>query len=273
MKPMVGERAESRSRANTAVNLEVSDASSSCTTQKETAKKGTRLAAKAIRELKHELAQEVHDHTGQFIAALFLRLNMLDRHISSPEGRAVVEKMRCDLHQLGQECKRVALTGRPALLDHAGLSHAIAALLEHWAEVAGFAIEFRCNRPETRLEPAVELALYRVTQEALTNVVKHAVDTPKVSVTLQFDAVGWKYLKIEDRGPGFDLEDRDGANRDGKLGLVGMRRRLRSIGGSLDIISSRGFGTAILAWRQPPVAIRNRYHARPGPKAELPYPD
>ncbi|MGH7094378.1 MAG: sensor histidine kinase, partial [Stellaceae bacterium] len=206
-------------------------------------------------------------------AALFLRLNMLDRHISAPEGHAIIEKMRGDLHQLGQVCKRAVLIGRPALLNHADLSHAIAALLEHWAEIAGFAIEFRCNYPETRLEPAVELALYRVTQEALTNVVKHAVDTPKVSVTLQFDAAGWKYLKIEDCGPGFDLEDRDGAGRDGKLGLVGMRRRLRNIGGSLDIISSRGCGTAILAWRQPPVAIRNRYHTRPGPKAELLSPD
>lgn len=258
MKTMQKERAHPRLKGRGA---EAYDPPSGCDNGEHTSKTRARLEAKAVRELKHKVAQEVHDHAGQFIAALFVRLNMLDRHVSTTEGHAVIEKMRCDLHQLGLECKRAALIGRPALLEQAGLAHAIVALLNHWAAVANFATEFHCNRPGMRLDAEVELALYRVTQEALTNVAKHAADTPNVSVTLHFDTANWKYLKIEDSGPGFELVD--GAARGAQWGLVGMRERLRDIGASLEIISSRGFGTTILAWRPPLVTPRSRYHAGP----------
>ena len=226
-------------------------------------KRRSRFRCDDPQALKRRLAQDLHDHAGQFIAALYLRLNILDRHLSSPDGRAQIEKMRCDLHRLGRELRLVALFGRPALLQRAGLAEAIIALLQEWTEVAGFAVEFHCNRPDVRLEPAVELALYRVTQEALTNVVKYAAASPKVSVTLQIDGTNWKCLKIEDQGPGFDPEDGDGEDGRRKSGLLGMQRRLRGIGGSLDVVSAPGLGTTILAWRQPMVPIRSRYHARP----------
>jgi signal transduction histidine kinase len=94
-------------------------------------------------------------------------------------------------------------------------------------------------------------------------VVKYAAGSPKVSVTLQIDGTNWKYLKIEDHGPGFDLEDGPSMGGHGKSGLLGMQRRLRGIGGSLDVVSARGFGTTILAWRQPMAPIGSQYHARP----------
>jgi signal transduction histidine kinase len=216
-----------------------------------------------------QLAQDLHDHAGQFIAALYLRLNMLDRHVRSHEGHTQIEKIRCDLHRLGHELKLVALMGRPTILERAGLAEAIAALLDHWAEVAGFAVEFYCNRPNIRLDPAVELTLYRVTQEALTNVVKHAIDSPAVSVSLQLDASNWKYLKIEDHGPGFNLEDEKLGIDVGRLGLVGMQQRLQSIDANLEVVSARGFGTTVLAWRGSAPTIRRQYPARP----TLPVPE
>jgi signal transduction histidine kinase len=127
----------------------------------------------------------------------------------------------------------------------------VSALLQEWAEIAGFSVEFRCNRPSTRLDAEIELALFRIVQEALNNIVKHAASSLKVTVTLKFGVRTWDFLAIEDDGPGLKVESRASRCLGNKWGLNGMRERLQSIGGSLDVISFPGFGTTILARRDP----------------------
>jgi signal transduction histidine kinase len=196
-------------------------------------------------------AQDLHDHVGQFVAGLFLRLNILCRHVTSQAGRSQIELMRAQLSRLEDELAHLYEPSRPAALS-SGLPAAISALLRDWENTAGFHVDFQCNQPELWLDPDVEIALYRVAQEAITNIVKHAPSTTNVEVTLKCSENDWELLAVSDDGAGFNAKvhlTQSIAKR--KLGLAGMRRRLSDIGGDLEIVSFPGLGTTIVARRNP----------------------
>jgi signal transduction histidine kinase len=196
------------------------------------------------------LAQDIHDHAGQFLAALFLRLNILGQWVDSERARQQIEAIRTQLTRLTDELYALAETPGAVVLD-LGLPAAISALLNEWADVAGFNTDFWCNRPEIRLKSSIESTLYRVVQEALTNIVKHAPRSTHVTITLICSDHTWEVLAIEDDGPGFNPESY-GRNPEisGQRGLAGMRQRLASIGSQLEIDSQLGCGTTIWARRR-----------------------
>ena len=140
------------------------------------------------------------------------------------------------------------MAGTPpnGLLDDLGLRAALANYAEVWAERSGVEVDFQsAGLNGGRLPAAVETALYRVVQEALTNVLKHA-SARRVSVVLQ-GAPGHVVAVVEDDGRGFDAESGASAGAARRLGVLGMRERMARVGGELTIDSGLGRGTTVIA--------------------------
>ncbi len=190
---------------------------------------------------RRRLARELHDETGQALTSILLGLRGLEEAKDPETLRAAVGEVRDLVRSTLQDVRQLAVELRPTALDDFGLVAAVERLTESFAEQTGIAVEFVPNVPEGRLPPDVETALYRIVQESLTNVVKHA-RAGHVSVVLtQKD--GAVSVVVEDDGVGFEPLR---ARGDG-LGLVGMRERVGLLGGRVTVESRPGAGTTFVA--------------------------
>jgi len=187
------------------------------------------------------LARELHDVTGQALTSILLGLKSLEDGADSDGHRTAVSELRELVVSTLQDVRRLAVELRPAALDDFGLVPAIERLRDIVQERGDLAVEVQSELADDRLPPDTETVLYRITQEAFTNVLKHAAAS-RVSVRLgrRDDAVT---LVVHDDGRGFD----PASVRDGSLGLVGMRERVALLGGRLTIDSSDGAGTMLKA--------------------------
>jgi PAS domain S-box-containing protein len=189
------------------------------------------------------VARELHDEAGQSLSYLLMSLGMLKRDAGDLE--VVIRRagtMTDMIEALLENLHRLAVRLRPAALDHLGLVPALEQYTEMFVDRSGIETQFAAIGLEgERLPPDVETALYRVVQEALNNVLRHA-DASQADVLL--DRRGDQIVVvIEDDGVGFDSET---AAEQGRLGLVGMRERAYMLGGTLTIESSPGQGTTIV---------------------------
>lgn len=186
------------------------------------------------------LARELHDETGQALTSMLLALRTIEEAKTSGEREGATERLRTQLVDTLHDVRRLAVELRPKALDDFGLVPALERLTSTFSEQTAIPVEFEAMLDDTRLPPAVETALYRIVQEALTNVIKHS-RASRVSVLLRRkpDSVA---AVIEDDGQGFDVD----ATRDGGVGLIGMRERIELIDGRLAVESSRG-GTSVVA--------------------------
>jgi signal transduction histidine kinase len=141
-----------------------------------------------------------------------------------------------------QDVRSLAVELRPSALDDFGLSAALERLTETFSERSGIAAAVEANLGPARLPAAVETVLYRLVQEALTNVVKHAAAEHVSVVVTRRD--GGVSAVVEDDGQGFAAGD----VREDALGIVGMQERLGLVGGTLAIESTAGGGTAVVAY-------------------------
>lgn len=195
---------------------------------------------------RRRLARELHDRIGQNVTALGLNLNLLRAELPEEARRNVVARLEdCEtlLYATGQLVRDVMAELRPPGLDALGL---VAALIEHARQVAarsGIAVTVSGTEPAPRLPPQSEIALFRIAQEALTNVVKHAGAT-EAAVALEVgpDRVT---LTIADNGRGFDAAAHL-ARASTSMGLIGMRERAEAIGGRLRVESSSVGGTQVI---------------------------
>jgi signal transduction histidine kinase len=186
------------------------------------------------------LARELHDETGQALTSILLGLKGLEQSIESPEGRRAAAEVREIVVSTLQNVRRLAVELRPAALDDFGLGPALERLVETYRAQSGIAIDLELRLPAERLPAEVETTLYRIVQEALTNVTKHA-RADRVSILLR-DKDGAVIVVIEDDGVGFD----PGYPAAG-LGLAGMRERLALVGGRLRLETAPGRGTTLAA--------------------------
>jgi signal transduction histidine kinase len=194
---------------------------------------------------RRRIARNLHDQMGQLLTALGLGLKALDNAIPDPSpGRPHLAGLRELTDQIGREFHQLALDLRPTALDDLGLRTALATYAEAWSERSGVAVDFQSTVADAeRLPGASETALYRIVQEALTNVFKHA-HARRVSVVLLRSAQQVSAV-VEDDGLGFDPEKLDIA--DGRrLGILGMRERAALAGGSLLVESSPGQGATVI---------------------------
>jgi signal transduction histidine kinase len=187
------------------------------------------------------LARELHDETGQALTSMLLALRTIEEAKTSGEREGATERLRTQLVDTLHDVRRLAVELRPKALDDFGLVPALERLTSTFSEQTAIPVEFEAMLDDTRLPPAVETALYRIVQEALTNVIKHS-RASRVSVLLRRkpDSVA---AVIEDDGQGFDVD----ATRDGGVGLIGMRERIELIDGRLAVESSAGGGTSVVA--------------------------
>ncbi len=195
----------------------------------------------ATQELeRRRLARELHDETGQALTSILLGLRTVEEARGDEDLRAAVTEVRELVRSTLQDVRQLAVELRPTALDDFGLVPALERLTEAFGEQTGMAVTFGSTLGE-RLPPEIETALYRIAQEALTNVVKHA-RARSVSIVLgeKPDAAT---LVVEDDGGGFD----PARPRDGGLGLLGMRERMELVGGRLTVESRPGAGTTLVA--------------------------
>lgn len=188
------------------------------------------------------LARELHDETGQALTSMLLTLKSLDDRIDSPEGRAAAAELRELVVTTLRDVRRLAVELRPAALDDFGLVPALERLRDTVAERSGLSIELQSHLDAERLPAELETALYRIVQEALTNVVKHA-SASRVSMVLSGRERTVTVI-VQDDGRGFEPHD---AGMDGGLGLAGMRERVALLGGRLSVESTEDAGTMITA--------------------------
>ncbi len=201
----------------------------------------------AQEEERHRIARELHDQVGQYLAVFMIGLkslqNSADAASPAQESIARLQKLTA---QFSQEVRRIALDLRPTTLDDLGLHAALVNYLDEWSERFGIRVDFHSNGLiNRRLPPHVETALYRVIQEGLNNVLKHA-QAQRVSVILEHSG---DYVKaiLEDDGVGFDVGVTSSAPvTERRLGLMGMRERIELVGGRLEIESAPGSGTTLV---------------------------
>jgi two-component system, NarL family, sensor histidine kinase DevS len=190
---------------------------------------------------RRRLARELHDETGQALTSILLGLKRVEEAGTREDARAAAAGLREEIVKTLQSVRRLAVELRPKALDDFGLVPALERLAEAFGESSGIAIDVEANLDEPRFPPEVETALYRIAQEALTNVAKHArAEHVSVVVTRRYGSVT---VVVEDDGRGFASAGGDAAG----LGLVGMKERVGLLGGRLAIESTEGSGTTIVA--------------------------
>ncbi|HEU4449024.1 MAG TPA: GAF domain-containing sensor histidine kinase [Gaiellaceae bacterium] len=207
----------------------------------------TRVARDALRRVlegqeleRRRLARELHDETGQALTSILLSLRTIETARGEEEVQAAVAEVRELVVATLEDVRRLAIELRPKALDDFGLKPALERLTRGLAEQTGIVVELEA-RVDGRLPGDVETMLYRIVQEALTNVVKHA-RAAHVSIVVQ-SRNGKVAAVIEDDGLGFEPADARGEG----IGLVGMRERLALLDGTLKIESRPGAGTTLVA--------------------------
>jgi signal transduction histidine kinase len=187
------------------------------------------------------LARELHDETGQALTSILLGLKAVEEAQSEEQLIAAGGELRELIVATLQDVRRLAVQLRPAALDDFGLVAAVERLAHTISDATGIAIDVESRLATVRLPEVVETTLYRIVQEALTNVVKHA-QARNVTVLL-VRREGMTTAVIEDDGRGFDPEEL----RDEGLGVLGMRERVALLDGKLTVESSPGAGTTLVA--------------------------
>jgi len=199
----------------------------------------------AQEEERKRIARELHDETSQALTSLIVKLKVLEKASPLTEAQEHIEEMRAAVVKTLQEVHDLALRLRPSVLDDLGLVAALRHYIRDYEGKFHLPVDFQSLGFDTqRLPSHVETALYRVVQEALTNVARHA-QAQSVSVLLQHRGTSVIAI-IEDDGQGF--EPTQGAGLDSQqrnLGLYGMQERASLLGGMLTIESTPGAGTAV----------------------------
>jgi signal transduction histidine kinase len=204
-----------------------------------------RRVVAAQEEERRRLALELHDETGQALTSILLGLKAIGGAKSKEDAERAEADVRALVVQALQDVRALAVELRPSALDDFGLGPAVERLAQTFGERSGISTTVETHLAE-RLPPELETTLYRVVQEALSNVVKHAA-ARHVSIVLAQRGSSVA-ATIDDDGAGFD----EAEVRPDALGLTGMRERLALVGGTLEIESTPGRGTTVAA--QVPVA-------------------
>jgi PAS domain S-box-containing protein len=195
------------------------------------------LQAQEIERLR--LAHELHDQTGQSLAAMMLEMKAIES-LANDRSRERLHALRGQLDALGKSLHHVAWELRPASIDELGLSTTLANYIREWSERYGIDADFYYgNSRLDDLPEELRTAIYRIIQEALTNIAKHASGATLASVVIDRGHTVLQ-LTIEDNGPGIDPDSPDTDRSGGGLGLPGMRERVSLLGGTLTIESSSG---------------------------------
>jgi signal transduction histidine kinase len=189
---------------------------------------------------RRRIARELHDETGQALTSLMVRLQMMTYLCANPELKIQVEELRQLTVQTLDGVHNLSVELRPSALDDLGLTAALERYIQEYQRHTAVEVDFVVMGLEERLPPPVETALYRMVQESLTNIARHAqAETASVLLERRPDRVR---AIIEDDGVGFNPAVAKNGER---LGLYGMRERAELLNGQLTIESTLGQGATI----------------------------
>lgn len=213
--------------------------------EEERRRSGT-LAMRAQEEERRRLARDLHDEVNQALTAILLRLEALAQDNPQVDLEEVTELKRL-VNQAMEELLNLARQLRPSALDDHGLMPAIETQLKRFSARTGVEVTLNAEGDPNSLPEDVQTAVYRILQEALANIGRHACAT---AVAVEIQAEGDQLeLRVRDDGEGFDpLAVTHASNGDGPgagLGLSGMAERARLAGGELDVRSAPGGGTTV----------------------------
>jgi len=196
-----------------------------------------------LEEQTRRISHELHDEAGQLLASVHMALDGLGSELA-PAAAARLDTIREMLDGIEEQLRRLSHELRPTILDDLGLGPALEFLTGGVSARNGVPISLEVV-PEKRLSPRTEAVLYRIVQEALNNVAKHARAS---SVTIHVHTQdGTTTCSIKDDGVGFDVAAASADGQGRGIGLIGMRERLVPLGGALTIESQPGRGTLLVA--------------------------
>lgn len=198
----------------------------------------------AQEEERKRVAREIHDGPAQMMAHVVFRAEIAERLLEQD-----VEKARRELHELKDtvrssltEVRKIIFDLRPMVLDDLGLLPAIRKYLDHFEQRFGIACRFQLIGEEKRLSSTMEVALFRLIQEALSNVAKHSkADQVEIKLEFRSDKVA---ASIKDNGVGFEYDPEKLGSTN--FGLIGMCERVELLEGKMDIQTARGAGTRVM---------------------------
>ena len=220
--------------------------------------RGALAAIEAIEAQRGRISRELHDEMGQDLTALVLGLRgVLDTVSTYSSVHHRVQGLHDIVNGMSRNMHRIVLELRPGAFDDQGLQAALSSYAEDWSRRYDVDVKFdTVGNPPGRLSSHVETTIYRIVQEALTNVSKHARATT-VSVILQYGSREVVAI-VEDNGCGFDTTGSASARAGGGLGLVGMTERAALVGGTCQV-ESRSGSTTVIA-RIPTIAVEHSSH-------------
>ena len=193
-------------------------------------------------EERKRVAREIHDNVSQHMAAVAIQTSRLRNDLPSDRAEIVakLQLLGREIGSVSDELHRVSHQLHPSVLENLGLEATLEAECAAFAEREGLPVSFEAGRIPEELRPEIALALYRIVQESLHNIARHA-DASRIIVSLRLsgDAI---LLSVKDDGRGFRFEE---AKRRGGVGLISMQERTRLIGASLDLIAAPGAGAEV----------------------------
>jgi two-component system sensor histidine kinase UhpB len=199
----------------------------------------------AQEEERKRIARELHDDTSGALARVLLNIQMCEDALPEglPEIRKKMRGTRVLVEQTLENVRKMIFDLRPTLLDDLGLAAAVHWYAKNNLEPAGIQVQFEVSSDLGRASAAVETAMFRIAQEAVTNIIRHA-DARHARIQLAREQSNW-VLTVQDDGRGFDASAVHAANSDHRWGLFGVRERVELLGGTFAIDSRVGTGTTL----------------------------
>ena len=199
----------------------------------------------AQEEERKRISHELHDQIGQLLTALLIQLQLLERDLNEPPLKDRVKMLKQLAEEISIHLHHIAWELRPPALDELGLLAALERVTEEWSRRFNIPCEFEVNGTfNGQIEPEVAIGVFRIVQESLTNIAKHAKAT-HARVTVQQEN-GELVVTVEDNGIGFRVKDiMRHPDENKRLGLLGMMERAAMLSGKLDIESKPGKGTKV----------------------------
>ncbi|RPI18784.1 MAG: response regulator [Ignavibacteriae bacterium] len=196
---------------------------------------------------RRRISRELHDGLGQLLSAAKLNFGMIEFAQSQGKEKMdeIVKQVDSIISKAIVEARRIAHDLRPTTLDDFGLIPALRILCQEFSKLTGVKVKFQVSQLLERIDPKIEIAIYRIIQESFNNISKYAEATD-VSLDL-YRKDSRVYVRVKDNGKGFDIDNASKNKKMGRgFGLLNMRERAELIGGKIDIISSVGQGTELL---------------------------
>lgn len=195
---------------------------------------------------RRRISRELHDGLGQLLSAAKLNVGMIDLNMDTNREKSidVLKQIDALITKAIIEARRISHDLRPTTLDDFGLIPALRILCQEFSKITGVQIKFQVSQNMERLDPKVEIAIYRIIQESFNNISKYAEATEVILDIHQTDT--HVFAKVKDNGKGFD---RNGTSKNKKVGtgfgLMNMKERAELVGGKMEIDSTLGKGTQI----------------------------